>query len=188
MNYTRSMIFPGMMFGCMLVLLLTKWIANPVALVLYHAQEQTDSLTYLGSSNNLSQNYPQSIQQWRQIIERYANKHNLDADLVAAVMSQESGGDPKAYSYSGAVGLMQVMPRDGIAASFICENGPCFTHRPSQQELFDPEYNVSYGCQILSGLIRRYGNLRDALKAYGPMDVGYSYADLVIHIYETHHS
>jgi soluble lytic murein transglycosylase-like protein len=94
-------------------------------------------------------------------------------------MLMESGGDPEAYSASGAVGLMQVMPRDGLAASFECINGPCFASRPTIRELLEPGYNVEYGSQMLAGLIDRLGSPREALKAYGPMDVGYSYADRV---------
>lgn len=101
-------------------------------------------------------------------------------------MLQESGGNPKAYSHSGAVGLMQIMPRDGIAASFMCINGPCFGSRPTIKELEDPEFNIEFGTRMLSGLISKYGNVRDALKFYGPMDVGYNYADKVLAIYENH--
>jgi len=99
-------------------------------------------------------------------------------------MLQESGGNSNAYSHSGAVGLMQVMPRDGIAASFICANGPCFSNRPSSDELFDPTFNIQYGVRMLAGLVSKHGNIRDALYAYGPMDVGYTYADKIISIYE----
>ncbi len=126
--------------------------------------------------------YPASIQQWCSLITRYANENGLEPDLVAAVMLQESGGDPDAYSSSGAVGLMQVMPRDGIAASFQCNGRPCFSNRPSMEELFDPEFNIEYGTRMLAGLISRRGSVREALFAYGPMDVGYSYADLVLKI------
>lgn len=128
--------------------------------------------------------FPASILQWCDLITRYAHLHGLEPDLVAAVMLQESGGDPLAYSHSGAVGLLQVMPRDGIAASFMCQNGPCFTDRPSIQELQDPEFNIEYGTGMMANLILKYGNLRDALKAYGPMDVGYYYADKVLRIYQ----
>jgi soluble lytic murein transglycosylase-like protein len=103
---------------------------------------------------------------------------------VAAVIWQESGGDPLAYSRSGAVGLMQVMPRDGIAAKFVCVNGPCFASRPSSEQLRDPAFNVAYGTRMLGELLQRHGNLRDALKAYGPMDRGYSYADKVLTLYQ----
>lgn len=97
-------------------------------------------------------------------------------------MLQESGGQADVISDSGAVGLMQVMPRDGIAAFFECINGPCFASRPTTQELLDPEYNIDYGVKMLAGLIDRLGSTREALKAYGPMDVGYSYADKVLAI------
>jgi soluble lytic murein transglycosylase-like protein len=106
--------------------------------------------------------------------------------LIAAVILQESGGNSMAYSSSGAVGLMQVMPRDGLAAQFQCVNGPCFASRPAIAELQDPAYNIEYGTRMLAGLVSRTGEVREALKAYGPMDRGYSYADTVLAIYENY--
>src|SRR4030042_807858 len=85
-----------------------------------------------------------------------------------------------------AVGLMQVMPRDGIAAAFECINGPCFASRPTIEELQDPSFNIEYGSQMLAGLIGRLGNMREALKSYGPMDVDYRYADTVLAIFENY--
>jgi soluble lytic murein transglycosylase-like protein len=120
------------------------------------------------------------------VIEQYAQENGLDPNLVSAVMLQESAGQPDAYSKSGAVGLLQVMPRDGKAATFVCPGGPCFASRPSMQELFDPKYNISYGTHLLASLIVKYGDIRDALKAYGPKDVGYYYADLVMGIMNSH--
>lgn len=134
----------------------------------------------------ISGRYPAKIMQWCGLISSYAQQYGLSPNLVAAVMLQESGGDPVAYSKSGAVGLMQIMPRDGLAASFNCINGPCFASRPSIQELQDPAFNIEYGARMLSGLEARLGDLRDALKSYGPMDVGYYYADKVLRIYENY--
>jgi soluble lytic murein transglycosylase-like protein len=134
----------------------------------------------------VSASYPNEILQWCDIITAQASEADLPPDLVAAVMLMESGGDHEAYSTSGAVGLMQVMPRDGLAASFECVNGPCFASRPTIDELLEPGYNVEYGSQMLAGLIDRLGSEREALKAYGPMDVGYSYADRVLAIYENY--
>jgi soluble lytic murein transglycosylase-like protein len=65
-------------------------------------------------------------------------------------------------------------------------NGPCFTNRPSIKELEDPDFNVKYGTGMLSGLVNKHGNIRDALRAYGPMDVGYYYADKVLNIYQNY--
>jgi Transglycosylase SLT domain len=128
----------------------------------------------------VSNKFPEKVLQWCGMITQYANKRGLEPDLVAAVILQESGGNPGAYSSSGAVGLMQIMPRDGLAAGFSCPNGPCFSNRPSSAELQDPEYNIAYGTKLLSSLEQKYGSVREALKAYGPMDMGYGYADIVL--------
>ena len=138
-----------------------------------------------GSSQgcSLGPRYPNSVRQWCDLIERYAAESGLDAGLVAAVMLQESGGNPDAYSKSGAVGLLQVMPRDGLAADFQCPNGPCFASRPTIDELKDPEFNLRFGTRMLAGLLKKYGSLQDALKFYGPANVGYTYADKVLAIY-----
>lgn len=128
--------------------------------------------------------FPDKILRWCPLITSAALKHNIPADLIAAVIWVESGGDALAYSPSGAMGLMQVMPRDGLASQFQCQNGPCFANRPTIEELKNPKFNINYGSKMLSSLIRRYGNYRDALKAYGPMKVGYTYADKVLSIYQ----
>lgn len=132
----------------------------------------------------LSSQYPNSIQQWKNVIEENAEAYNLDPNLIAAVMLQESGGSAEVISASGAVGLMQVMPRDGIAASFICGSKPCFSSRPTTDELLKPDFNITYGTRMLSGLIKKKGSWREALYHYGPMDVDYHYADIVLEIYE----
>jgi soluble lytic murein transglycosylase-like protein len=132
----------------------------------------------------VSQAFPQAILEWCSLITSAAQKYGVDANLIAAMMLQESGGDPLAYSKSGATGLMQIMPRDGLAAGFQCGNGPCFAGRPTIQELQDPGFNVDYGVRMFAGLVARYGNIREALKAYGGAGYGYFYADKVMAIYQ----
>jgi soluble lytic murein transglycosylase-like protein len=134
----------------------------------------------------VSASYPEKIRRWCDLITKFARQNNMDPDLIAALIWQESGGDPDAYSRSGAVGLMQVMPRDGLAASFMCVNGPCFASRPTISDLKDPKFNIKYGTGMLAGLVKKYGNLREALKYYGPMDAGYTYADKVLMIFENY--
>lgn len=144
-----------------------------------------DSLS-IPTQESLSPSFPESVQQWGGQIEIAARKYGLDPNLIGAVIMQESGGNSEAYSISGAVGLMQVMPSDGIASGFFCGDGPCFKNRPTSAELFDPEFNLDYGSGMLAGLIREHGNARDALKAYGPMDMAYGYADIVLEIWTSH--
>jgi soluble lytic murein transglycosylase-like protein len=125
---------------------------------------------------------PDNIAPWCGLIEASAAKYGVNPKLIAAVMLQESGGQADVISASGAVGLLQVMPRDGLAASFMCANGPCFAGRPSTQELLDPAFNVDYGVRMLANLITKNGSEREALKAYGPYNIGYYYADKVLAI------
>lgn len=124
------------------------------------------------------------IRRWCGSLMAAGQTYNLDPYLLAAVMLQESGGQPNVISGSGAVGLLQVMPRDGIAAGFQCATGPCFAARPSTDELKDPDFNIDYGARLLAGNATRTGSLREALRAYGPNDVGYRYADNILSIYQ----
>ena len=192
------LVIRGLIFGNLIVVLLTSVLsANASTLVAsgpieaLPAVEQAMIESVIESPQaaggcTISTEFPESIRQWCEIITRNASGSGLPADLVAALIWQESGGDPQAYSHSGAVGLMQVMPSDGIAASFNCANGPCFSSRPSSDQLLDPEFNVQYGTRMLARLLERHGNLREALKAYGPMDRGYYYADKVLALYQNY--
>jgi soluble lytic murein transglycosylase-like protein len=112
------------------------------------------------------------------LITKYSNQNNLDPDLVASIILQESGGNPNAYSKSGACGILQVMPRDGIAAKF-----GVFKNRPTIKELMEPEFNIEYGTNMFRGLVDRYGGEREALFHYGSIGMGYNYADKVLTIY-----
>jgi len=130
----------------------------------------------------VSPKFPQGVLQWCEIITKYASENKLDPDLVAAQMLQESGGNSSVISSSGAVGLLQVMPRDGLAATLYPK---LFADRPSIIELKDAVTNVSFATRYLASLVAIYdGNIREALLHYGPIDVGYYYADTVLSIYE----
>jgi hypothetical protein len=200
----RIIVIPAIFVGCLIVI----WIGT-VAAARMPSQEllaptQTAvALTSQGTENigqlevesrtgsqakdcALPQQYPTEIRQWCQLIEDAASETNLPASLIAAVILQESGGDPDSYSSSGAVGLMQVMPRDGLAADFMCINGPCFASRPTIEELQDPAYNISFGSRMLADLYAKHGSYREALFRYGPINMGYRYADLVLKIWESY--
>lgn len=95
-----------------------------------------------------------------QLIRIYANKYGIDGCLIGAVILTESNGNPRAGSYAGARGLMQLMPTTaaGLAPlAGVTYNGP--------DDLWDPEKNIAIGALYLARLIRRYG-VHDALVAY----------------------
>lgn len=199
MNDIRKFLIPAIICASTIVVFLTRALYSPDQMVLASSEvpelalesvDQPADVFIQGEGDeagcSIPASYPQEVLQWCQPIEQYAQFYGLEPKLIAAVMLQESGGDPDAYSKSGAVGLMQVMPRDGLAAEFMCVNGPCFSARPSMDELFDPYFNIDFGAGLLSGLISRHGSLREGLRAYGPMDRGYYYSDLVLEIYESY--
>lgn len=202
----RIIVIPAVFIGCLIVI----WIGTMASAVMPSQELLAPTLTARASSDNLvdkespentadqthasqtsSQcslptSYPESVMQWCSLIEAAADESGLPARLIAAVMLQESGGDPLSYSSSGAVGLMQIMPRDGIASEFMCINGPCFASRPTIEELQDPAYNITYGSYMLADLYDRNGSYREALFRYGPSDMGYRYADLVLNVWENY--
>ncbi|MBV8374237.1 MAG: lytic transglycosylase domain-containing protein [Candidatus Eremiobacteraeota bacterium] len=84
---------------------------------------------------------PSAVVQW--YAQRAAAQSGLDPALVRAVIDAESGGDPKAVSKAGAIGMMQ------LAAATA---GDCGIH-----DRFDPMQNVDCGAKTLGYLVHRYG-------------------------------
>ena len=104
----------------------------------------------------LSPVWPRTITQWTSNIKTLAATNGLDPDLIAAIVHEESNGDPRAVSRVGAVGLMGVMPK-----------GPGLEWRPEPSELTDPATNLRWGVAIIAEIIRQSGgDLYAALAAY----------------------
>jgi membrane-bound lytic murein transglycosylase F len=59
-----------------------------------------------------------SISPFDKTVQKYSEQYGFDWRLITAQMYQESGFDPKAKSYSGASGLMQIMPRTARSLGF----------------------------------------------------------------------
>lgn len=83
---------------------------------------------------------------------RYARRFDVDPQLVAAVITHESSGNPRAVSRAGAKGLMQLMPSTAAGLGV--------------KDPFDPEENIRAGTWYLKTLLNRFGDVRLALAAY----------------------
>lgn len=95
------------------------------------------------------------------IIRQQAREKNVPADLIAAVIYEESKFEDQTSS-AGARGLMQITP----ATADTIENlsgGQTFVY----DDLANPDLNIRYGTFYLHYLIEKYnGNLVAVLSAY----------------------
>jgi soluble lytic murein transglycosylase-like protein len=98
----------------------------------------------------------------KHLLREASTHHDVDFELLKAVIATESGFDASAISPKGAIGLMQVMP--ATAGRF----GVVADRRASvEQKLADPAINIRAGAKYLSHLIRLFpGQLELALAAY----------------------
>ncbi|NQV84395.1 MAG: lytic transglycosylase domain-containing protein [Rhodospirillales bacterium] len=74
----------------------------------------------------------------------------VDRALIFALIRQESRFNPKAKSWAGARGLMQLMPR---TASFVARDRRFDRHNPTRRTLFEPEVNLALGQKYIEILL-----------------------------------
>jgi hypothetical protein len=125
-----------------LIVTMVAGLANP-----FPAQAETSALCTYWQPN---------ITQWAKLITKYSQDNGLDPNFVAALIEEESKGNPRLISRAGAVGLMQIMPYEAG-----------FTWRPRTRTLLKPEANLEWGTNTLNEVIRQaQGRLTLAVLAY----------------------
>jgi soluble lytic murein transglycosylase-like protein len=86
-------------------------------------------------------------------VERAAQRHSVDPNLVRALIKVESNFNPNAVSSKGAMGLMQLMPQ---TARELHLTNP-----------FDPDQNIDAGVRHLKKLMESFGgDVKLSLAAY----------------------
>jgi Transglycosylase SLT domain len=87
------------------------------------------------------------------LIQKAADRHQVDPDLIHAIVHVESGYDSRAVSSKGAIGLMQLIPATA--------------RRFGVEDPFDPRQNIEGGTSYLQYLLGLFnGNLALSLAAY----------------------
>ena len=143
---------------------------------------------------------------YRDLVEATAQRYGLDANLVHALVLQESSGQPHATRFephfwlrymepqarwkgehplrwASSIGLMQIMPTSAEEVGFDLRQGP--------EDLFKPVVNLDVGCKILAERLRwAGGDVRRAVASYNGGKGNYTgkraqqYADEVLAKYE----
>lgn len=87
------------------------------------------------------------------IIQKAAERYEVDPALVKAIIMAESSYNPRAVSRKGAQGLMQLMPSTARALGV--------------KDIFDPEHNIDAGVRYFRKLLNQFnGNVKLAIAAY----------------------
>ena len=89
---------------------------------------------------------------FEQLIQNAANQYGIPANLLNALVQQESGGQADVVSPAGAIGVMQLMPD---TASALGVDNP-----------YDPAQNINGGAKYLRQQLDRFGDVSKALAAY----------------------
>jgi soluble lytic murein transglycosylase-like protein len=137
----------------------------------YFSRESTQSANakiQAANSNGVTSS-PQDIDA---AITMAAARHNVDPNLVRAVVKVESNFNPNAVSRKGAMGLMQLMPSTA--------------RQLKVQNPFDPEQNVDAGVRQLKHLLESYGgDVKLTLAAYNAGSAAVARSAGVPHYAET---
>ena len=88
-------------------------------------------------------------------INALCDEYGVDYDMVKALIQTESSWNHKAVSTSGAIGLMQILPKTAMDEF----NTP-------EKDLYDPYVNVTVGIKYLSHLNQHFDDIDAMLTAY----------------------
>ena len=90
-----------------------------------------------------------TISEWDELFKTYAQVASTDWRLLAAICYQESCFDPKARSWAGACGLMQIMPATAETVGLPIE------------KIFDPKSNIEAAAKVVNQLTMLYRDVPD---------------------------
>ncbi len=94
-------------------------------------------------------------------IKTYSKIYDLDASIVASLINVESSYKENAKSSKDAIGLVQIKLETANYLDEIYDRKLI-----SEDELFDAEVNIKYGCEYLRYLIDKFDDIYTSLAAY----------------------
>ena len=92
---------------------------------------------------------------YSELVNKNAKGYKLDPFLIVGLMRQESSFNPDSLSRSGAIGLMQLMPKTG-KNEFKKRYKSAFSEKDWHEEiLYIPRVNISLGSQHMAYLLKK---------------------------------
>ena len=122
-------------------------------------------------------NVPTNVARWQPYIMKSIAHCGLTtpgydpALLIAAIVMQESSGNPNAMGAAHDTGLAQVVNR----------SHPLFPNRPSREELLEPQFNLNFASCLLKDNLKYTGSVEAAVNAYNGNGIhnGQTYAQII---------
>ena len=152
-------------------------VINPVSPYLVFPTPELANAWLFDTSRRLKKWLPDDFlrNRYLTIIHYEASRAGLDPQLVLSVITVESRFNKLALSSAGARGMMQIMP------FWLNQIGT------KDQNLFDVQTNIRFGCAILSYYIKKEnGNITRALARYNGSYKENWYPNLVYNAYNNY--
>ena len=105
--------------------------------------------------------YPKT---YKEIVSVYAEKYNVDENIIFSVIKAESNFENNAVSHKDALGLMQIM--EETAKDVATKYDINIDLNNAEQEILNVQNNINIGTKYLSVLIEKYQNIELAVAAY----------------------
>ena len=118
------------------------------------AHDRTTLLTWL--------EFAPEVKALQPVLRKAEKVTGVDAELLKAIITVESGYQRNLVSPAGAIGLMQITPDTGLRYATKAE----VSAQTMDEHLRNPQLNVMTGARMLADLTRRYGSIAVALAAW----------------------
>ena len=140
---------------------MTKLLTNKKILVLGCILIIVFVVIILNKDSILKMIYPKK---YETEVTMYAEKYQVEENLIYAVIKAESNFDENAVSHKNAIGLMQIMEEtaDDIATTY----GFDIDYENIKESVAEVQNNINIGTKYLEILLEKYGNKEVAVAAY----------------------
>lgn len=105
--------------------------------------------------------YPKT---YSEFVTIYAEKYNVEENLIYAVIKAESNFEKDAVSHRNALGLMQIM--EDTAIDVAKKYNIDINQENAKEEIVNVENNINIGTKYLNVLMEKYKNKELAVAAY----------------------